>query len=294
MQARTCSLLQQASGRDTPGVAAVRLRILSDLHFAEPASRIRDLRMLAPLLEGPEKLVFNGDSIDTRFLETDRAAAAGREAFFEFIEPYRSRLTLVTGNHDPDISPHHHLEVDGGRVLITHGDVLFPSVAPWGWEAPHVLAARSRRLAEIDATRHAAFETQLEVCKYSSYATRHLSPSGQHTRGGTLARLFHLVARVRRADKIVTSWFHSPTLAAELAARYRPEARVIIFGHTHWPGVWRRGPRILINTGAFTPPLGARLIDFAGEWIEVRSVLRTGAVFRPGPLLARLRASPAD
>ena len=49
--------------------------------------------------------------------------AAGREAFLEFIAPYRERLTLLTGNHDPDISPHHHLELAGGRVLVTHGDV---------------------------------------------------------------------------------------------------------------------------------------------------------------------------
>lgn len=274
-------------------MADARLRILSDLHFGEPASRIRDLRMIAPLLDGAERLVFNGDSIDTRFLDTDPAGAAGRAAFLEFIEPYRSRLTLVTGNHDPDISPHHHLELEGGRVLITHGDVLFPSVAPWGWEAPHVLAARARRLAEIDAARHAAFETQLEVCKYASFATRHLSPGAKHARGGGLSRLMHLLARVRRADKIITSWFHSPALAAELAARYRPNARVVVFGHTHWPGVWRRGGRVIINTGAFTPPLAARLVDFVADRIEVRTIVQAGDEFRSGRLVAKVPTAPA-
>lgn len=260
----------------------VRLRILSDLHFAEPASRITDLHMIEPLLDGPDHLIFNGDSIDTRFLATNPGMAAGRERFLEFIAPLGKRLTLITGNHDPDISPHHHLELAGGRVLVTHGDVLFPSVAPWGWEAPHVLAARQRRLAEIAPREHGRLETQLEVSKHASYATRHLSPSALHRTTGPWARLLHLASRVRRADQILAAWFRTPSLAATLAEHHRPSAEVIIIGHTHFPGRWRRGRRTVINTGAFTPPFAPRVIDFVGDRIELRRVVRTGGVFRLG------------
>lgn len=266
-----------------------RLRILSDLHYAEPASRISDLRSLRPLLDGPEALIFNGDSLDTRFLETEPAMAAGREAFLEFIAPYRERLTLLTGNHDPDISPHHHLELAGGRVLVTHGDVLFPSVAPWGWEAPHVIVARDRRLAEIAPEEHDRFETQLAVCKHASYATRHLSPSALGGPTSTRGRILHLFSRVRRADQILTAWMRAPGLAAGLAERHRPSAEVVIFGHTHFPGVWRRGGRYAINTGAFTPPFGARVVDFVNGGLEVRRVVHRGGEFRVGAVVATLR-----
>lgn len=277
---------------DSRPVPRPRLRILSDLHFAEPATRIGALRQIAPLLDEPEQLILNGDSIDTRFVDTQPASAAGRDRFLEFIAPYRERMRLITGNHDPDISPHHHLEIDGGRVLVTHGDVLFPGVAPWGWEAPHVLTARAQRLAEIARDQHDLLETQLHVCKHASYATRLLSPSAGRSRDGALAQLLHLMSRVRRADKILTAWFHAPSLAATLAQRYRPAAEVVVFGHTHYPGVWKRRGRTIINTGAFTPPFGARVVDFVADRIDVRDVVRRGGEFRVGPVLHTLEFAP--
>lgn len=270
-------------------VPPVRLRIFSDLHYAEPPSRITDLRMIAPLLEGPERLVLNGDSVDTRFVATDPAAAAGLARFEAFIAPWRDRLTLVTGNHDPYISPHHHLELAGGRILITHGDVLFPSVAPWGWEAAHVIAARERRLRELDPAHHGTFETELALTKHASYATRHLVPAALREAGTGITRVMRLAERVRRADRIITAWMRTPTLAAALAARHRPEARLVVIGHTHFPGVWRRAERIVINTGAFTPPLGARLVDLYDDRIDIRAVTSRAGEFRPGDIVRTLR-----
>ena len=270
-------------------MARVRLRILSDLHYAEPASRIPALPSITPLLDEPELLVLNGDSIDTRFVDTDPRMADGRDAFLAFIAPYRARLTLITGNHDPNISPLHHAELAGGRVLVTHGDVLFPAVAPWGWEAPHVIEARRRRLEELAADTHEHLETQLAVCKHASYATRHLSPTAGQSHATGRARVLHLLSRVRRADKILTSWLHAPSLAAALAARFRPSAELVIFGHTHMPGLWRRGSRTIINTGAFTPPLGARVVDFLEDRVEVRHVVRQRGEFCAGPVAHRLR-----
>jgi predicted phosphodiesterase len=267
-------------------VGHIHLRILSDLHYAEPASRIADLRFIRPLFDGPERFVLNGDSIDTRFLDQEPSMAEGREAFLRFIAPFAERLILITGNHDPDISPLHHLELASGRILITHGDVLFPSVAPWGWEAPHVLVAREKRLAEIEPADRDRLETQLAVCKHASYATRHLSPTAHAGPTSTRARLLHLASRVRRADKILTSWFHAPALAARLAAQHRAEAELVIFGHTHYPGVWRRDGRLVINTGAFTPPFAARVVDFVDDRVEVRRVVRRGDEFRVGDAVA--------
>jgi len=269
-------------------MSAIRLRILSDLHFAEPASRITTLMMLAPLLDTPERLIFNGDSFDTRFLKTDPISAAGHAVFSAFTAPLRPRLTLITGNHDPDVSPHHHLELAQGRVLITHGDVLFPEVAPWGWEAPHVLEARRHRLATIDPTLHDTLETELEVCKYTSLATSHLAPASLHQPPSFGLRIVHLLGRIRRADQILRAWMRSSQLADQLATRFRPQAQVVIFGHTHFPGVWQHGNRTIINTGAFTPPLGSRLVDFHDDCIRTRTIERQGGEFRPGKVIHEL------
>lgn len=265
----------------------IRFRILSDLHYGEPASRVSHLSMVRPLFDGPEALILNGDSLDTRFLDLDPDYAEAHEAFFQFVQPWRERLTLITGNHDPNISEHHHLELERGSVLLTHGDVLFPAVAPWGWEAPHVIAARERRLAEITADQHERFETQLEICKHTSYATRHLSPSFG-TQGGYLRQLRRLLSRIRRVDRIFSSWYHAPALAAGLASRFRPTAKVVVFGHTHYPGVWERSGRLVINTGAFTPPFAPRLVDVTEDAIEVRRIVCRNGEFKPGPLLRRI------
>lgn len=245
--------------------------------------------MIRPLIDGAERTVLNGDSVDTRFIDQHSAAAAGRDRFLEFIAPFGERLTLVTGNHDPDISPHHHLELAEGRILVTHGDVLFPSVAPWGWEAAHVLAARTKRLAELPLAEHELLETQLGVCKHASYATRHLSPSALHEADGPMVRFMRLASRVRRADKILTSWFRTPNLAANLAAKHRPRAELVIIGHTHFPGIWRRQNRTVINTGAFTPPFGATAVDFVGDHVDVRAVVRTRDGFGVGRIVRTLR-----
>jgi predicted phosphodiesterase len=271
-------------------VSHLRLRILSDIHFAESTSRVTRLEMIRPLLGDADQILLNGDSVDTRFVDTQPTAAEGRERFLAFIAAYGDRLTMITGNHDPDISTHHHAEPAGGRILVTHGDVLFPSVAPWGWEAPHVLAARAEHLARFPGTARDSLEALLEVSKHSSYATRHLSPAAMRDTGGSLVRFLRILSRVRRADKILGSWFRTPRLAADLAAVHRPAAELVVIGHTHYPGVWKRGDRWVINTGAFTPPFRALAVDFIQTRVEIRAIERRNGEFRTTSLVRVLEA----
>jgi len=56
-------------------VGALPIRIVSDVHFAERASRVRSLGELRPLTEGVSLLVFNGDMMDTRPGPDDRRTA---------------------------------------------------------------------------------------------------------------------------------------------------------------------------------------------------------------------------
>jgi hypothetical protein len=54
--------------------------------------------------------------------------------------------------------------------------------------------------------------------------------------------------------RVAYYWATVPGLAAEFANRFTPDTRVVIFGHSHLPGVWRRDGRLILNTGSFTFP----------------------------------------
>ena len=80
-----------------------------------------------------------------------------------------------------------------------------------------------------------------------------------------------------------------PKRAAQLAAAQRSAAQVVVTGHVHFPGVWRRaGGPVVINTGSFFRPLGGSLVDVFGDRVEVRRIVRTGGSFGSGALLATI------
>jgi predicted phosphodiesterase len=265
-------------------VADARLRIVSDLHYAETGSRLRDLAALEPLFEGVEHVVFNGDSLETRFLDLDRHAVEHKAAFDAFIAAHRDRATLITGNHDPAISDCHHLDLEGGAVFVTHGDTMFPSMAPWGWESKYFRVEQERLLAATPAHLRDTWETRLRVCKEAVMAIRDLSPRFPGHSSHPWRRRLRFLLAIRRVDKIVESWWRMPGAAAALAEHYRPRARVVIVGHTHNPGLWRRRGRVIINTGAFVISLGALAVDFVGRRLELRRLAFGRGTVRPGPL----------
>src|SRR6218665_975266 len=103
------------------------IRIFSDLHYRDGESRLQRLASLSPLLDGADQCIFNGDTLDTQAADS-RPALDELRAFFSSCGPH---ITLLSGNHDPDISEHAELSLLDGRIWITHGDVLFADIAPW-------------------------------------------------------------------------------------------------------------------------------------------------------------------
>ena len=255
-----------------PSVSTARLRIVSDLHIGEPHSQLPRVDLLAPLLEGTAQLVFNGDTLDTRFLEHDPAARSHKAAFDAFAAAHPGRITALTGNHDPDISSLHHLELEAGRVLVTHGDTLFPEMAPWGWEAQHFRAEQERRLSALPDDQRGTLETRLRVCKEAAYAIRDLSPHRPYGPHRHWRHRWHIVRALLRFPRIWRCWREMPGAAARLAEVYRPAARIVILGHFHWPGVWRCRNRVVINTGAATLAHGALAVDLVGRQLLVRAL----------------------
>jgi hypothetical protein len=94
-----------------------------------------------------------------------------------------------------------------------------------------------------------------------------------------------------RPLQIFHSWAGTPARAEALARVFRPRARFILIGHTHFSGCWRRGPRMVINTGSFLPLSGRMAIDIQGESLTVRSILLDRGVFKAGAPMMQFAAT---
>ena len=88
------------------------------------------------------------------------------------------------------------------------------------------------------------------------------------------------------------AWRSLPDRVAAVAPQWFPRAQVVVTGHVHFPRVWRRGALTIINTGAFTGPLGAYVVDVAGDCVTVhRLKLRQGRWY-PSHLVCETQLRP--
>ena len=87
--------------------------------------------------------------------------------------------------------------------------------------------------------------------------------------------------------RILRVWMETPSKAASLAQTFRPQARFVILGHTHWAGIWRREQRVVINTGGFLVMARPLAVDIEDKTLTVRRVIKRGNQFRLGKVLER-------
>lgn len=272
-------------------MSAPVIRIISDLHFGDRASRVRALDQLAPLAAGASELVLNGDSLETRPGGAPDRPRQLEAALCTFVQSCPTHVRLITGNHDPDISSAHFHELAGGAVLITHGDIAYDDLVPWSQDAPLAgqLVAQARR-----RTTDASLDSLLAAHRDAAAAIpqRHqLEP-----RRWRYLRSFlgDTVWPPQRIPRILRAWAELPARMAGIARTHRPQARFIVVGHTHRPGHWRQPDGLLVlNTGSFCLPLGARVVEVATDHLTLRAVVARGGEFHPGERLAEFALDPA-
>ncbi|WP_252510865.1 hypothetical protein, partial [Acinetobacter baumannii] len=107
---------------------------------------------------------------------------------------------------------------------------------------------------------------------------------------GVVSEMLHPL----RPLHVLRAWIHGPTLAERFVAQHRPQVQCIVVGHTHLPGWWWRGERLVINTGSYLPGFGRTVVDVAGEDLQVRAVAFDGKFFRPGREVFRWRLDPGE
>ncbi len=267
------------------------IRILSDIHYGDRASAVLSLDSLMPLFEGVGELWLNGDTLDTRPGDRPEQVLERRSHVLDFFAHKVPSVSYITGNHDPDISDRHVAEFCGGRVFMTHGDILFKDIVPWSQDAALAGSRIVREMDSIPEDRRNHLETRLAAYRRVAATLPLRHQAANRSWKHALGYMADTVWPPSRVLRILRAWRDTPEYAATLLGRHRPEARFFVMGHTHRAGVWRtRSGIMVLNTGSFCTPIGPAALDIEGEKLTLREIVRRRGEFRLGAIRAELRS----
>lgn len=271
-----------------PAAAPGRIVILSDTHMARPGRGAGSAEALRPLWAGASRVIFNGDTAETRSQRRYDQSMRRIDDLKRLAAADDVELTIIAGNHDPLVSDLDWVELAGGAVLVTHGDLLHPAIAPWADENNELETEYRRALAELKETPDSAdLRDKADAAKRASarHWRKQLTQRYQQSSRGPWRRwLIHF----RKVALVLYYWTAMPRRAMRFADEHFPDCRFFVFGHIHRPGVWRdasaevknvaedfrgrgpfRGPfrgRVILNTGSFYMPRRPRAVVIeAGE-----------------------------
>lgn len=269
-----------------------KIRIVSDLHIGHRASCLDDPSQLRPLSEGVDQVIFNGDTLELKYKDSPGSIDIVSELHSKLEEELNSwsaESVLITGNHDPGISDTHHLTLFDGRILVTHGDGLFKNVTPW--------SSNIKNLKQVSQEAYGNEENlhnYLANNKRVSLKAHILDKKYNPTLWGKLKIFLHQAWPPTTPFVILKCWKESPDRAIALAERFDLSPKFIIVGHTHNPGVWRRGDQIVFNLGSCFPWPGARCIDIEGDTLTFRRLIKRRRSIKLGAALACFHLSEAN
>lgn len=266
--------------------ARLPIRILSDLHLAHPATKVKNVWQLQPLLAGMRTVVFNGDTVEMRMDGILPTAMRYRDTLLTLCRENGVDPILLNGNHDPSVAGSEYFELKSHGLLVTHGDALFPGITPWNRDTGRLKNAHERALEDARAEGPLTLGRRLEACRKASMVhSSMLKP--QEKRIHWMGHMARDLIALRRLFAIFHSWTVAPTRASMLAETFRPDYRFIAIGHTHWPGVWRRRGRVIFNTGAYFPWPGQGIVEVHEDEIIFRKVKARANSFYPGRIVKR-------
>jgi UDP-2,3-diacylglucosamine pyrophosphatase LpxH len=275
-------------------VAPPLLRIFSDLHFGDHASSLTQLAALTPLLDGADQIVLNGDTIDTRPSRDPTATAALRAETLAFFNHQQVPVIMLTGNHDPDLSAQHALELANRRVFVTHGDILFDDVVPWGRDSAMLRARFAAELAALSPEARERLDDRLAAMRRATAAIPQRHQSERHRLKYLLGFLADTIWPPTRVLRVLRAWRETPSRAVAVVRRHHLPAKFFVMGHTHRAGAIRtRAGLTIVNTGSFCPPGAAAVVDLTPDRLSLRQVERNSSEFHLGRTLAEFALADA-
>lgn len=245
--------------------------ILSDTHLGRPG-RVT-VEALRPLWRGFDRLIINGDAAELQLPDYRVAGARAMEQLQDAVARDGVELTLISGNHDAYLSDHRYIRLLGGRVLLTHGDVLHPSIVPWSHEAKILAEQHAEAMANAtDAQQHC-----IDFCHELSQHLAYREMMGLGANGKSVGMSLRSAAlHPIKVAQVLAYWRSVPELTHRFAERYCPEAEMIVLGHTHRQGIWKKGGRTILNTGSYDLPGRPRAVIIEGDRLCVRRVKWAG------------------
>ena len=248
--------------------------ILSDLHLGHRASLIRDPEQLAPVFREANTIILNGDTAELRH-QIDRPVGRMLAATLARVcHSSGAKAIFINGNHDPVISHIDHLDLAEGQMLVTHGDMLFLGIAPWSRQAYAYRKIHLRALDQLGPDALLSFEKRLLATKRTSLKLQLLEEPTTRGRFPGLGLIVRQFWPPFRPFMILHAWWETPKLGAKLLQAFRPETRYLLIGHTHFPGCWNHGGRVIINTGSFVLNFGACAVLLKEKSFEIRKIKR--------------------
>lgn len=260
------------------------IRVLSDLHLGHPACRIDSVQQLRPLLEGAKTVVFNGDTWEMSNPLLREKCQTHFHELEALLEEVGAKGVFLTGNHDHEITDLHALDLEAIGVFIVHGDCLFDDISPWSpenWEMADDFARLRNALPNRDPDANLA--TRLEY----THQCREILGHDEHEFDGGRFRLIRSVFRIifppRRPWEILKCWTGVSRRASDFRNRHCPEAKFLVMGHVHRPGVWslENGEVTLCNTGGFMSVGKARMVEISDDTISLYRISEKPESFRP-------------
>ncbi|MBI1370323.1 MAG: hypothetical protein GC162_16940 [Planctomycetes bacterium] len=251
-----------------------RVLILSDTHLGRPEAAARSAQALRPLWQRVDHLVLNGDVAEVHHPVHRGAAARQVVALQEMCEEDGVAVTMLSGNHDPYLSDRRHLHLCQGRVFVTHGDVMHPSIAPWSPSAEKIRTVYELAMAKIRPELRGDLEQRLAAAQHAAHAEW-----AYLEKAPPKSTALEVLKRPWIIPMVLAYWRRIPHLAVEFAAQMVPEARFIILGHTHRHGIWKIADRVVINTGSYGFPGKPRAVLIDGGEMTVWPIVFDGQTY---------------
>lgn len=270
------------------------IRVLSDLHWGHKASLIKSSESLEGLVREADKVIFNGDTLEQKFEDSPSHLKKPLPSLAEFrdlLKKWDIEPIFLTGNHDPRISNAHYCELNGGEILVTHGDAIFQSVAPWSSNKKILENAVKRGLASRSTTQ--SFYSYLQVFKDASLEEYALLKDYDPTVWGKIQIFLRQAWPPTRALTILKCWQEAPEKAIELVDKFHKTPRFIVIGHTHKPDITKIGSTTVINTGSFLPWPGATSLDIDSDGLTARKIIKRNGRFSTDDIISHFEV-PID
>jgi predicted phosphodiesterase len=242
--------------------------VISDVHLGR-AGMAATADELDELVDAASTLVINGDVAELHIEEWSAAAARELDRLRDRCRRSATRLVLLAGNHDPELTPRRHLVLAEDRLLVTHGDAVHESLAPWSDAAPIIRERHRDVLASMPESRRSSLDGLFEAAREAAKAEcEALGDLGKPTTP------FAALAKPWKLTAIGGFWLSHARRMNRFASAHAPSASVVLVGHTHRAGIERIGGRTIINTGCFGVPGPALGVVLGDDGLEVRRIRR--------------------